>query len=323
LFLDADGKGGGLQQGAFGACSRSREATDDERVDPALPMAMFRALEEQAKRYLDRAVAQSATLSKCGVGIEVTREHERKYVIHRVSAHGPADRSGIWPGDTLEEVDGIRLWGLDSEALKDFLLGPAGSTVSLGVVRDGLEMVFRVVREHPEADGSYAYKSSVPDISKQGRNWAGSNGKAEQQVALVAPLSPDAQQGKHYLKVPTSLSLASQARLSELSKRIAGDAEPSRAPKGMDRGGLSPLGLHAREEKAEVVGEGFASEGTQPGYSAKALVPTSGSYIPSPPSQAECKLVGKEGDHGRQKGIAVSAMRALNLRIGCLKGPSS
>jgi len=98
-----------------------------------------------------------------------------RWVVYRVRPNGPSHRAGVWPGDILDYVDGIRVFGLDSkvcvcvcvcvcapvssvcftvcvfvvcvcvcvcvcQALQDFLKGPASTTISLGIVRENKKL---------------------------------------------------------------------------------------------------------------------------------------------------------------------------------------
>ncbi|MBM3487508.1 MAG: serine protease [Alphaproteobacteria bacterium] len=60
-----------------------------------------------------------------------------RVVVTSLSAKGPAERAGIKPGDVIVTVNGTTVEGLGDLYRKLWKAGPAGSTVSLGVVRDG------------------------------------------------------------------------------------------------------------------------------------------------------------------------------------------
>lgn len=228
-----------------------------------------------------------------------------------------------------------------AQALKDFLLGPSGSTLSLGVVRDGLELLFRVTRSNPEADGSYAYKSPVgkDDVVGITKSPQGQVGKDEaavitrsvtkpphrQEALTLSALAPSKHErsGCHYTKAPTSLSLASQLRLSELSQtRQYDDTGP---PDAMARGGQRRAGDESEQKESWARSRGGA------GASQISLEFSS-------PSEEHARS-GEENDSsgggvvdskwwGRVARVACddkwkvhsSVMRAFNL--GCLRSPS-
>ena len=60
--------------------------------------------------------------------------------------------------DHLLFIDGIRVFNLKPEAVDDFLLGAPDTSVSLGIVRKGIDMTFEVSREimraTPQTDAS-------------------------------------------------------------------------------------------------------------------------------------------------------------------------
>jgi hypothetical protein len=231
-----------------------------------------------------------------------------------------------------------------AQALTDFLLGPSGSTLSLGVVRDGLELLFRVTRGNPEADGSYAYKSPVgtDDVVGITKSPQGQVGKDEaagitksvttphhrQQALTLSALAPSKHErsGCHYTKAPTSLSLASQLRLSELSQTHQHDDTGS--PDTIARGGQRPagddgVGSEKEESRARSRGGAGASqisfEISSPSEEQARSGEENGS---SEGGVVESKWWGRGArvarDHDKWK-VPSSVMRAFNL--GCLRSP--
>ena len=79
------------------------------------------------------------------VGIGVTFKRDKKvgcYVVRRVIESGPAHlHGGIEPGDVFDEVDGIPVAAKAPEELTKLVLGPAGSRVDLGIIRNGTTLL--------------------------------------------------------------------------------------------------------------------------------------------------------------------------------------
>jgi carboxyl-terminal processing protease len=73
-----------------------------------------------------------------GIGIEVTIKDDRLTVVTAI-VDTPADRAGILPGDVIVEIDGDRTKNMGHyDAIKK-LRGPAGTSVSISILRRGWE----------------------------------------------------------------------------------------------------------------------------------------------------------------------------------------
>ncbi len=68
-------------------------------------------------------------------------------IICQVYKGFPADVAGIKPGDLLKKVDGVSLKGFSTEQVSEKLKGNPGTTISLTIERNGIEMEFHVKRE--------------------------------------------------------------------------------------------------------------------------------------------------------------------------------
>lgn len=78
---------------------------------------------------------------------EGTIKPDAPYVITEVFEEGPAYRAGIRPDDVIIEINNTRIAGMRYQNVYDhFLLGPAGSTVTLTVERGGARLAFTMVR---------------------------------------------------------------------------------------------------------------------------------------------------------------------------------
>lgn len=72
-------------------------------------------------------------------GIGVWVEHpEGRYTITSPIAGSPADRAGLQPRDVIVAADGTRLEGLENDAAMSLIRGPAGTSVTLTIERDGM-----------------------------------------------------------------------------------------------------------------------------------------------------------------------------------------
>ncbi len=71
---------------------------------------------------------------------------------------GPGDRAGLQPGDRIKAVDGDDIVGMPLEQAVELILGPAGSEVTLSVLREGhaTPLIFTITRARvqiPMAEG--------------------------------------------------------------------------------------------------------------------------------------------------------------------------
>jgi carboxyl-terminal processing protease len=71
-------------------------------------------------------------------GIGVWVEHpEGRFTITSPIAGSPADRAGLQPRDVIVAADGTKLEGLENDAAMSLIRGPAGSSVTLTIEREG------------------------------------------------------------------------------------------------------------------------------------------------------------------------------------------
>ncbi len=103
-------------------------------------------------------------------GIGVWVEHpEGRFVIVAPIPGSPAAAAGLQPGDVMLEADGVELTGLSNEEGLKLIRGPAGSTVTLLIGREGEEpfpveverqaIAIPSVIYEPQADGQVAWIS--------------------------------------------------------------------------------------------------------------------------------------------------------------------
>jgi carboxyl-terminal processing protease len=94
----------------------------------------------------DLADAMSgADRSYAGVGISVFRLGTR-YLVTAVTPGGPADAAGVKPDDFLERIDATAASGLSLDQLIAAVRGKAGTTVELGLSRNGAALTVTVPR---------------------------------------------------------------------------------------------------------------------------------------------------------------------------------
>jgi carboxyl-terminal processing protease len=110
-----------------------------------------------------RLVRQETASTYSGIGVSVLPS-PRGFVV--VSLRGPAQQAGIHVGDTIVRIAGLDAGSLSMTRAMKHILGPAGSTVHLELMRGGHRLDLRVTRA--------VIKAPVVDarlISFAGRRW--------------------------------------------------------------------------------------------------------------------------------------------------------
>ncbi|MEI7609592.1 MAG: PDZ domain-containing protein, partial [Rhodospirillaceae bacterium] len=109
------------------------EATPDQ-----LYQAVFDGLLADLDSYSRYTTPQRANSERAiregygGVGLALEARSGR-YVVHEVTADGPADRSGVVIGDAVDSIDGHPTRPMTALEVRDALRGPPGSVVRLGM----------------------------------------------------------------------------------------------------------------------------------------------------------------------------------------------
>lgn len=129
----------------------------DQPVDDAALMrgaikGMMEALGDEHSSYLDPVSFEQASAELSGEyeGIGAFVDTTTEYLtITSPMPDSPAERAGLQPGDQVIAIDGEDMTGVDAELARRKVLGPAGTTVHLTVLRAGesTPLEFDVIRE--------------------------------------------------------------------------------------------------------------------------------------------------------------------------------
>ena len=122
-----------------------RPVQDSELVNAAI-QGMVTSLDPHssymdAKAYNDMQITTKGEFG--GVGIEVTQEDGLIKVISPIDGT-PAAKAGIKSGDRIAGIDGISIAGLPLNDAIDKMRGPAGSKITLTILREGEKKPFDV-----------------------------------------------------------------------------------------------------------------------------------------------------------------------------------
>lgn len=113
---------------------------------------MMQALGDKHSTYMDPSTYEQANSSLQGEyeGIGAYVDTTTKYLTITSPMPGsPAERAGLEPGDQVVAIDGEDMTDTIAEVARNKILGPAGTTVHLTVLREGADSLleFDVVRE--------------------------------------------------------------------------------------------------------------------------------------------------------------------------------
>ena len=116
-----------------------REVDREKLLDEGLQAAV-ESLDDRFSHYFDprdyQQFTEAATGAFEGVGMTV-QEAPRGLRVLTVFDEGPAKKAGLQRGDVITAVDGKSIKGETSEKATALIKGPAGTTVRLGILRDG------------------------------------------------------------------------------------------------------------------------------------------------------------------------------------------
>jgi len=127
-----------------------RQPVDDMALIEGAIDGMLATLDDPHTRYLspqDQSAAQESMAGEFqGIGAEVEDVDGNITVVTPIDG-SPAAAAGIQPGDILRQADGVELTGLGVTEAAALVRGPAGTTVSLVIERDGELLNIDIVRD--------------------------------------------------------------------------------------------------------------------------------------------------------------------------------
>jgi carboxyl-terminal processing protease len=127
------------------------QPVDDVALMRGAISGMMQALGDQHSSYMDpqdyKQANESLEGSYEGIGAYVDTTAEYLTITSPIPG-SPAEAAGLLPGDKIVAIDGEDMTGIDGELVRQKVLGPAGSTVRLTVMREGESelLEFEIVR---------------------------------------------------------------------------------------------------------------------------------------------------------------------------------
>ncbi|APV45345.1 carboxyl-terminal processing protease [Dehalogenimonas formicexedens] len=140
---------------------------DENALAEAAIRGMMGFIDDPYSAYLDAegfiSLQQNFEGSYVGIGAEMA-VRDGAVIVLTVYPGSPAARAGIMPGDHIVTVDGTSTEGMTIAELAPLVRGDAGTSVTLGIERDGASLLFTMAREKitppsvtMEMEGTIAY----------------------------------------------------------------------------------------------------------------------------------------------------------------------
>jgi len=129
------------------------QPVDDLKLMQGAIKGMIEALGDKHSSYMDPQTFKTANEELSGeydgIGAFVDTTTDYLTIISPMP-NSPAEKVGLLTGDKIIKIDGEDMTGLDAELARRKVLGPAGTTVTLTVVREGESepLEFVIIREH-------------------------------------------------------------------------------------------------------------------------------------------------------------------------------
>ena len=123
------------------------QPVDNEKLMQGAIRGMLEALGDKHSSYVDPFEYKKATIEVSGeyegIGAWVNTEGDF-LTISEPMPGSPAEKAGLLTGDQIIKIDGEDMTGVLPELARRKVLGPAGSTVILTILREGVENPFDV-----------------------------------------------------------------------------------------------------------------------------------------------------------------------------------
>ncbi len=109
---------------------------------------MFESLDEYSTYFTEeefKSFVEDVSGEFCGIGVTIMEFSDGLMVteVHKGSA---AEIAGLKKGDVIISADGTDIRGMEIELARTYIVGPVGTSVTVGIMRDGQHLTFDMVR---------------------------------------------------------------------------------------------------------------------------------------------------------------------------------
>lgn len=130
------------------------DEVDHEAMNDAAAAAMIEALGDRWSYYMTaqeyKEYQERMNNAYVGVGITITQREDGYITVLKVEPSGPAAEAGILAGDVIVTAQGQDISAMEIDQIKDIIRGEEGTTVKLGLQRDGKTLEKEVERRTVE-----------------------------------------------------------------------------------------------------------------------------------------------------------------------------
>lgn len=120
--------------------------------------AMFSSLDEHSCYYTEEDYnyfMDNMSGDFVGIGVIISKIDDG-LLVSKCTAESPAAEAGIRQGDIIVSADDVNIVGMEIQKARTYITGTEGTTVKIGVKRNGENLTFQVVRRHIIVEsGSY------------------------------------------------------------------------------------------------------------------------------------------------------------------------
>ena len=89
--------------------------------------------------------ASNINMDYVGIGVQFMLNNN-KAIIERVFSNSPAEKAGLLSGDIIEAVDGVSIEGMDTDEIKELVVGEENAEVIITITRNNNTSDFSVIR---------------------------------------------------------------------------------------------------------------------------------------------------------------------------------
>lgn len=129
---------------------KDKENFNDALLNGAIE-GMVNAGEDEHTMYLDAQQSNSFTSSMegsfVGIGVQYYEEKEDVFRITRVLNDSPAEKAGLQKGDQIYRIGNTICKDMETDELRELILGEEGSKVEIEVLRDKKHLVYNLERQ--------------------------------------------------------------------------------------------------------------------------------------------------------------------------------
>jgi C-terminal processing protease CtpA/Prc len=120
--------------------------------------------------FQNTPVAQPEKITGVGLNLDLDKRTKRLIVVSPVNGT-PAANAGILAKDVITQIDGVSTQGMTTEQGAKLIRGTEGTNVTLGILRNGLPLKFRLTRVNFRYSSNPLNHQVLDDLSESSRRY--------------------------------------------------------------------------------------------------------------------------------------------------------